>query len=93
MLEDNFDDTRIDYKYSLSLLDCLSVRLIVFLSACLCLITYLLPSLSTYLSLFLDFTELFHSANYTAILAHIATFLVLHSTPKAWHWLGRRKSS
>lgn len=40
-------------------------------------------SLSTYLSLFLDFTELFHSANYTAILAHIATFLVLHSTPKA----------
>lgn len=55
------------------------------LFVCLSLPDYIFASLSlsTYLSLFLDFTELFHSANYTAILAHTATFLVLHSTPKA----------
>lgn len=40
-------------------------------------------SLSTYLSLFLDFTELFHSANYTAILAiqpHFWSF-IRHQRP------------
>lgn len=85
MLEDNFDDTRIDYKYSLSLSVGLFVCSTDCLFVCLSLPDYIFASqsLSTYLSLFLDFTELFHSANYTAILAHIATFLVLHSTPKA----------
>lgn len=82
MLEDNFDDTRIDYKYS-GLFVCSTDCLFVCLSLPDYIFASLSLSLSTYLSLFLDFTELFHSANYTAILAHIATFLVLHSTPKA----------
>lgn len=65
------------------------------LFVCLSLPDYIFASLSlsTYLSLFLDFTELFHSANYTAILAHTATFWSFIRHQRPWHWLGRRKSS